>query len=176
MIFTNQDLATMIKARPQGMSKLGTVNGIGKAKLDKHGQKILALLAWPGARSRPRRSPRATAVPPPRRKPRPRTKRPPGPKAATTDRSSAPDSGCQTRWFETFKLHAELAQCVFPLRAGVNKLYSGMGSGIVAAAAVVHRIAPDAVTVWVLPVPFHGSSAIRSSPRGGCLGGAWARS
>ena len=34
MIFTNQDLATMIKARPQGMSKLGTVNGIGKAKLD----------------------------------------------------------------------------------------------------------------------------------------------
>ena len=47
MVCTNQQLAAMIKARPQSMAKLGTIDGIGKAKLETYGQEILALLAWP---------------------------------------------------------------------------------------------------------------------------------
>ena len=53
MICTNQQLAAMIKARPQSMSKLGTIDGIGKAKLEKYGQEILALLAWPRGATAP---------------------------------------------------------------------------------------------------------------------------
>ena len=34
------------KACPQGLTKLGSIDGIGKAKLAKHGQRSLALLAW----------------------------------------------------------------------------------------------------------------------------------
>ena len=47
MVCTNQQLAAMIKARPQSMAKLGTIDGIAKAKLETYGQEILALLAWP---------------------------------------------------------------------------------------------------------------------------------
>ena len=54
IVCTNLQLAEMIKARPQSMSKLGTIDGIGKAKLEKYGQDLLALLAWPkGATERP---------------------------------------------------------------------------------------------------------------------------
>ena len=53
MVCTNQQLAAMIKARPQSMAKLGTIDGIGKAKLEKYGQEILALLAWPRGASAP---------------------------------------------------------------------------------------------------------------------------
>ena len=54
--------------------------------------------------------------------------------------------------FETYKLHAELAERVASLREGVNKLYSGMVSGIVAASVALHRIDSDAGTAWVLAV------------------------
>ena len=60
------------------------------------------------------------------------------------------DRDRQQCWFETYKLHAELAERVASLREGMNKLYSGMVSGIVAASVVLHRIDPAAETVWVL--------------------------
>ena len=66
LVCTNQQLAAMIKARPQSMAKLGIIDGIGKAKLEKYGQEILALLAWPrGASSPPAEPARAnrSAVP-----------------------------------------------------------------------------------------------------------------
>ena len=53
--------------------------------------------------------------------------------------------------FETYKLHAELAEQAASLRESLNKLYSGMVTSIVAASVIVHRLVPDAETIWVLP-------------------------
>ena len=53
--------------------------------------------------------------------------------------------------FETYKIHVDLAERVASLREGVNKLYSGMVTGIVAASLLLHRLVPDAATTWVLP-------------------------
>ena len=53
--------------------------------------------------------------------------------------------------FETYKLHAELAERAASLREDLNKLYSGMVTGIVAASVIVHRLVPETETVWVLP-------------------------
>ena len=58
----------------------------------------------------------------------------------------------QTILFETYKLHTELAEKVASLREGLNKLYSGMVTAIVGASVLLHREAPDAVTVLVLPL------------------------
>ena len=60
------------------------------------------------------------------------------------------DRDCQHCWFETYKLHAELAERVASLREGMNKVYSGMVSGIIAASVAIHRINSDAETDWVL--------------------------
>lgn len=56
----------------------------------------------------------------------------------------------QQCWFETYKLHAELAERVASLREGMNKLYAGMVSGIIAASVAIHRINSDAETDLVL--------------------------
>ena len=53
--------------------------------------------------------------------------------------------------FETYKIHVDLAERVASLREGVNKLYSGMVTAIVAASLLLHRLVPDATTTWVLP-------------------------
>ena len=53
--------------------------------------------------------------------------------------------------FETYKLHADLSERVASLREGMNKLYSGMVTGIVAASVLLHRLVPDAETIWILP-------------------------
>ena len=53
--------------------------------------------------------------------------------------------------FETYRLHAELAERVASLREGVTKLFSGMVSGIVTASVLLHRLVPDATTSWILP-------------------------
>ena len=53
--------------------------------------------------------------------------------------------------FETYKLHAELAEQAASLREGLNKIYSGMVTSIVAASVLLHRLAPNAEAVWVLP-------------------------
>ena len=54
--------------------------------------------------------------------------------------------------FETYKLHAELAERVASLREGLNKLYSGMVASIVAASVLLHRLVPDAEETFVLPI------------------------
>ena len=53
--------------------------------------------------------------------------------------------------FETYKLHTELAEQAAVLRESLNKLYSGIVTSIIAASVLLHRIAPDKETVWVLP-------------------------
>ena len=54
--------------------------------------------------------------------------------------------------FETYKLHAELAESIASSREDLNKLYASMVATIVAASVLLHRFAPDTDTVWVLPV------------------------
>ena len=58
----------------------------------------------------------------------------------------------QTILFEMYKLHAELAEQVASLREGLNKLYSGMVTAIVGASVLLHRIAPDAATTFLMPI------------------------
>ena len=54
--------------------------------------------------------------------------------------------------FETYKLHTELAERVASLREGLNKLYSGVVTSIVAASVIFYRLFPVAENVWILPV------------------------
>ena len=53
---------------------------------------------------------------------------------------------------DIYRLHAELAEQVASVREGLNKLYAGMVTSIVAASVLLHRVAPDSDTMWVLPV------------------------
>ena len=59
LICTNKQLAAMVNARPGSLSRLGAIEGIGKAKLDNYGQELQALLARPRGehRSPPGKSP-----------------------------------------------------------------------------------------------------------------------
>lgn len=52
--------------------------------------------------------------------------------------------------FETYKLHAELAERVAFLREGLNKLYSSMVASIVAVSVLLHRLLPDTETAWIV--------------------------
>lgn len=52
--------------------------------------------------------------------------------------------------FETYKLHAELAERVASLREGLNKLYSSMVASIIAASVLLHRLLPDTETIWIV--------------------------
>ncbi len=45
VICTNRQLAAMIAARPQSLAQLGEIEGFGKAKLERYGADILAVLA-----------------------------------------------------------------------------------------------------------------------------------
>lgn len=45
IICTNKELAALVKARPQRLAQLGEVRGFGKAKTEKYGNDLLALLA-----------------------------------------------------------------------------------------------------------------------------------
>ena len=47
VICTNRQLAAMVERRPRSMSALGAIEGIGKAKLERYGQELLALLGRP---------------------------------------------------------------------------------------------------------------------------------
>ena len=51
-----------------------------------------------------------------------------------------------------YKLHAKLAERASSSREGLNELYSGMVTAIVAGSVLLHRLAPDSNTMWVLPV------------------------
>ncbi len=54
--------------------------------------------------------------------------------------------------FGIYKIHAELAERAASSRESLNKLYSGMVTAIVAGSVLIHRVAPDSDTMWVLPV------------------------
>jgi ATP-dependent DNA helicase RecQ len=45
VIFTNKQLAHIVKARPSSLADLARVEGMGKAKLKKYGEAVLSLLA-----------------------------------------------------------------------------------------------------------------------------------
>ena len=53
--------------------------------------------------------------------------------------------------FETYKLHAELAQRVDEVRESLNKIFSAMVSSIVVASVLLQRFVPDSETIWVFP-------------------------
>ena len=54
--------------------------------------------------------------------------------------------------FETYKLHAELARDIDSNREGLNKLYAGMVTSVVAASVLIFRLVPDVEAIWMLPV------------------------
>lgn len=54
--------------------------------------------------------------------------------------------------FETYKLHAELARDIDSNREGLNKLYTGMVTSIIAASVLLYRLVPGDETIWILPV------------------------
>ena len=56
-----------------------------------------------------------------------------------------------TTLFGIYKLHAELAEQAASSREGLNKLYSGMVTAIIAGSVLIHRVAPDSEAMWVLP-------------------------
>jgi superfamily II DNA helicase RecQ len=45
VICTNRQFAAMVKARPQSLATLAEIEGVGKAKLEKYGRDLLAILA-----------------------------------------------------------------------------------------------------------------------------------
>jgi superfamily II DNA helicase RecQ len=45
VICTNRQLAAMVKARPQSLTRLADIQGFGKAKLEKYGRDMLGILA-----------------------------------------------------------------------------------------------------------------------------------
>ena len=54
--------------------------------------------------------------------------------------------------FGIYTLHAELAERASSSRESLNKIYSGMVTAIAAGSVLIHRVAPDSGTMWVLPV------------------------
>ena len=54
--------------------------------------------------------------------------------------------------FETYKLHAELARDIDSNREGLNKIYAGMVTSIIAASVLLYRLVPDVETIWMLPI------------------------
>ena len=54
--------------------------------------------------------------------------------------------------FGIYRLQAELAEQASSSRESLNKVYSGMVTAIIAGSVLIHRLAPDTDTVWVLPV------------------------
>lgn len=61
------------------------------------------------------------------------------------------DESDQAALIEIYKLHADLAEGTATSREGINKLYTGMVSSIIAASVLFQRLAPGAETAWVLP-------------------------
>ena len=57
----------------------------------------------------------------------------------------------ESRFFEIYKLHTELAERVARLREDLNKLYASVITSIVAASVIAHRISPELRALWVLP-------------------------
>ncbi len=47
MIFTNRQLASIVATRPESLTKLTEIEGIGKVKADKYGKDVLKIVAQP---------------------------------------------------------------------------------------------------------------------------------
>ena len=60
--------------------------------------------------------------------------------------------------FETYKLHAELAERVADTRESLNRLYSGMVVGLIAGMVLVNRIQPGTEMTWL----FYGTGVAMS--------------
>lgn len=43
VLFTNKELAQIVKQRPQSLTELGKIDGIGKAKIEKYGDAVLLI-------------------------------------------------------------------------------------------------------------------------------------
>lgn len=54
--------------------------------------------------------------------------------------------------FETYKLHAELAERAASLREDLNKLYAGMVTAIIAATVLLQRLGADGDTQLLMPI------------------------
>ena len=61
------------------------------------------------------------------------------------------DDPGQATIVEIYKLHANLAEQAAISREGLNKLYTGMVSSIIAASVLLQRFAPGAEMSWILP-------------------------
>ena len=61
------------------------------------------------------------------------------------------ETGDGSTLLEIYKLHADLAEQAAASREGLNKLYTGMVSSIIAASVLIHRTAPNTEVIWVLP-------------------------
>ena len=64
-----------------------------------------------------------------------------------TERGGGPET-----LLDIYKLHAELAEHVSSSREGLNRLYTGMVTAIIAGSVLLHRVAPSSEAIWVLPV------------------------
>jgi len=62
------------------------------------------------------------------------------------------ESDKESTLLEIYKLHADLAEQAAASREGLNKLYTGMVSSIIAASVLIQRVAPEAEAMWMLPV------------------------
>jgi ATP-dependent DNA helicase RecQ len=56
VICNNQQLAAIVKARPQSLAALGQIEGFGEAKMRSYGAEILALMAHPAPEPPPANS------------------------------------------------------------------------------------------------------------------------
>ena len=54
--------------------------------------------------------------------------------------------------FETYKLHAELAERAASLREDINKLYTGMVTAIIAATVLLQRLGANGDTQLLMPI------------------------
>jgi len=67
VLFTNKELAQIVKDRPQSLAELAKIDGIGKAKIEKYGAAILGIskINIPGSAPNPATSPAPTPTPTP---------------------------------------------------------------------------------------------------------------
>ncbi|MCP5520958.1 MAG: HRDC domain-containing protein [Verrucomicrobiales bacterium] len=63
MVFTNEQLASLARSRPETLSAMGGIEGIGKARIEKHGERLLSLIHPPTAEAGPAGDPNPAAPP-----------------------------------------------------------------------------------------------------------------
>lgn len=56
-VFTNEQLAQMVREQPQSMAAMGKLAGVGEARIEKYGEAMLKVLATPAASAAPGKVP-----------------------------------------------------------------------------------------------------------------------